>query len=110
MDRSDVIELVTTTRQQDDYGVWRATDIKRQVFCKVESVSRAEFFEGGRNGLKPEFRMIIFAGDYAGEQTVIYNGVPYAVYRTFLGKNDNLELYVEKKTGVVYTEAENGGS
>lgn len=100
MDRSDVIELVTTTRQQDDYGVWRATDIKRQVFCKVESVTRSEFFEGGRAGLNPEFRIIMFADDYNGEARVIYKGVTYAVYRTFKGKNDNLEIYVERKNGV----------
>ena len=100
MDRGDVIELVSISRTQDQYGVWRSTESKRQIFCEVESVTATEFFEGGRNGLKPEYRFIVFFADYQGEQTVNYNGIAYSVYRTFKAKNDKLELYVERKVGV----------
>ena len=99
MDRSDVCNLISTTKAQDDYGVWRDTEISREVFCQVNSVTRAEFFEGGRNGLNPQFRFTMFAEDYEDEPIVEYNGKRYSVYRTFFGKTDNIELYVERKGG-----------
>ena len=99
MDRSNVIKLISSTKTQDENGVWRETLSRRQVFCDVSSVTASEFFEGGRNGLNPEFRMTIFAGDYQGETMLEFNGKTYAIYRTYLAHNDNLELYVERKGG-----------
>ena len=99
MDRSTPIKLLTTQKSQNDYGVWEETQTSRDVFCQVESVTRAEFFEGGRNGLNPEFRMSMFSGDYNGERLLMYNGNTYSIYRTFIAKNDIIELYVERKGG-----------
>lgn len=99
MDRSTVIKLIGVTREQDEYGVWRSTPTYREVFAQVDSVTRAEFFEAGRNGLNPEFRFTMFAGDYEGETMVEYAGKTYAIYRTFFARNDTLELYVERKGG-----------
>lgn len=99
MDRSEVITLLSTSKTQDSYGVWRETETGHDVFCQVDSVTRAEFFEGGRNGLNPEFRMTMFVGDYNDEKTLVYRGKSYAVYRTYLGRNDTIELYVERKGG-----------
>lgn len=100
MDRSDIVTLVAYTRTQDEFGVWRSTQTERQVFCSVDSVTRDEYFEGGRNGLNPEYRITMFFGDYNGEDTVVYNGIAYGVYRTYHAKTDELELYVERKGGV----------
>ena len=99
MDRSEVITLLAATKQQNDYGVWVETLSNRDVFCQVDSVSRAEFFDGGRNGLNPEFRMTLFAGDYQGERLLLYKQSTYSVYRTYQGRNDTVELYVERKGG-----------
>ncbi len=99
MDRSDICYLLSQTRTQDAYGVWRENITERMVFCSVNSVTRNEFFEGGRNGLNPEFRITMFAGDYNGETLLKYKGLSYAIYRTFYGKNDTLELYVERQGG-----------
>ena len=99
MDRSEVITLIAITRTQDANGVWRESESSRDVFCQVDSVTRAEFFDGGRNGLNPEYRFTMFFGDYEGEQTAVYNGNAYAVYRTFHGRTDTIELYVERKGG-----------
>lgn len=99
MDRSDVITLLATTQTQNAFGVWEETTTNRDVFCKVDSVTRQEFFEGGRNGLNPEFRITMFFGDYNGEREVIYKDKPYTVYRTFHGRTDTIELYVERKGG-----------
>lgn len=99
MDRSSVITLISESKSQDANGVWRTTTTERDVFCQVESVTRAEFFDAGRNGLNPEYRFAVFFGDYNGERTVRYNGKMYGVYRTYHARNDVLELYVERKGG-----------
>lgn len=97
MDRSSVISLITKTRTQDDYGVWQDTETSKDVFCQVDSVTRAEFFDAGRNGLNPEYVFTMFFGDYEGEDTVEYDGVRYGIYRTYHGRGDTLELYAERK-------------
>lgn len=94
-----MIELVTVTKTQDEYGIWRTSETTKKVFCQVDSVTQSEFFEAGRNGLNPEFRFTVFFGDYSNEPIVIYKGNRYAVYRTYLTRNDRLELYVERKGG-----------
>lgn len=99
MDRSNVCTLLQTTSSQDAYGVWRETTSSTEVFCQVDSVTRAEFFEGGRNGLNPEFKIRIFFGDYSGEPELILDGKTYSIYRTYFGRNDEIELYVERKGG-----------
>lgn len=99
MDRSDVITLIGVTRSQDEYGVWRTTPVRRHVMCQVNSVTRAEFFEAGRNGLNPELVFRVFFGDYDGEDTLIYNGQGYGIYRAYRGRNDIVELYAERKGG-----------
>lgn len=112
MDRSDVITLVASAKSQNAYSVWEETKTLKDVFCQVDSVTRAEFFEGGRNGLNPEYRFTMFFGDYSGEREVIYKDKQYAVYRTFQGRNDTIELYVERKggTNVVTTEGDVSGN
>lgn len=99
MDRSDVIYLISESKTQDAFGVWKSTYTEKMVFCNVSSVTATEFFEGGRNGFKPQFRMTVFFGDYSGEEIVKYNGKSYAIYRTYQSGTDSLELYVEQKGG-----------
>lgn len=99
MDRSEVITLIKETYTQDAYGIDQVTEVTRDVFCSVDSVTRSEFFDSGRNGLNPEFRMTLFFGDYEGERTLEYKGKRYGVYRTYYGRTDTVELYVERKGG-----------
>lgn len=100
MDRSTPIYLVKETYAEDAYGVLKPTAEKRLVFANVTNVSADEWFEGGRAGLNPEFRLRMFGPDYKGEEIVEYNGEQYAVYRTYWARTDILELYVEKRKGV----------
>lgn len=101
MDRSNVITLLSNTRSQDATGVWRdGEETQREIFCQVDSVSRAEFFAAGQSGLRPEYRFTVFFVDYQGETRLIYNGARYAVYRTYHARTDELELYVQREVGV----------
>lgn len=99
MDRSNVLTLIGKTKTQNDYGVWVETETSRDVFCDVSSVTRQEFFDGGRNGLNPEYVFTMFFGDYEGETVCEFNGKRYAIYRTYHAKTDVIELYVERKGG-----------
>ena len=99
MDRSDVIKLVTETKTKDSYGIYSTALTYREVFCNVSSVTMSEFFEGGRSGLNPEYRMTLFFGDYDGEEILEYKGKTYSIYRTYLKNTDTLELYCERKGG-----------
>lgn len=96
-----VLTLIGYGQKQDENGVWRETKIEREVFCKTQSVTRDEFFQGGRNGLNPEIQFSIFSGDYNGEVTCRFNGRNYGIYRTYLpADSDYIELYAERKGGL----------
>lgn len=98
MDRDTELILITPVMAADAYGIPQEGEpIRRSVFARVESVSRSEFFEAGRNGLSPDFKFTMFAYDYEGEKIVEYQGKRYAVYRTYLGRDDTLELYVQEE-------------
>ena len=99
MDRTAVAYLIAETFQKDAYGVLQPTTTRKKIYCDVSSVSMSEWFEGGRNGLNPELRLTMFSGDYNGEKLIEYNGTEYSIYRTYLRRNDVLELYVERRGG-----------
>lgn len=99
MDRSKPIYLVSETYTKNQYGVLIPTITKRKIFANVTSVTATEWFEGGRNGLNPELRMRVFAPEYHGEEVVQFNGKYYAIYRTYMARDDVMELYVERKKG-----------
>lgn len=93
-----IITLLSDTYSQDAYGVSVKRTTRRDVIADVQSVTGTEWFEGGRNGLNPQYRMRIHNSEYGGEEMCIYNGAVYSIYRTYMD-NDILELYVEKKKG-----------
>lgn len=106
MDRSTVINLVSETYTQDSIGQFVSAETTRQVYCDVRSVYRSEWFEAGRDGIKPAYVFTMFAPDYEGEKIVEYNGGRYGVYRTYVGRNETLELYVEEKGGLNVEEGD----
>ena len=96
----DVLKLISKTYTKDKYGVQKATETEREVFCDVKSISRMEFFEAGRNGLNPEYEFIIAETEWQGETILEYRGKRYGIYRTYIEPNtDFIELYAERKGG-----------
>ena len=100
MDRSRVLTLVAMTYETDDIGQQVPKETKRNVFCNVTSVSASEWYDAGRAGMKAEYRATMFVYDYHGEEIVELDGVRYGVYRTYLGRNEMIELYLERKAGI----------
>ena len=101
MDRSEVCFLISRTHTRDQNGIMQATETEQRVFCNVQSVSASEWFEGGRSGLNPVYRLTMFEPDYNGQEIVRFNGVRCAVYRTYHAKDNLIELYVQKEGGVL---------
>lgn len=100
MDRSIVISLIAETVVESDLHVPQAVQqTERDVFADVTSVTGSEWFEGGRNGIVPEYRIVVFKYDYQGEQLLRYNGTVYQIYRTYDRRTDELELYCAKRKG-----------
>lgn len=99
MDRSTPILLVSNNRIQNQYGVWIDNITERKVYAEVTSVGQSGWFEGGRNGLNPQYRFRMFAPDYNGESLLIYKGVTYSIYRTYVDRDEIIELYTELKKG-----------
>jgi len=99
MDRSNIIELVTRTYTHNADYQQIETETRRTVYCSVNSVTLNEWNIAGQNGRKPQYRMTMFIGDYNNEETLIYNRKYYSIYRTYIGKNETIDLYVEEKVG-----------
>ncbi|EFB76068.1 hypothetical protein [Subdoligranulum variabile] len=100
MDRSNVLTLVDVSYITDALNQQVPQETTRDVFCNISSVSAQEFFDAGQAGLNPEWRVTMFAPDYNGETIAVLNGTRYGVYRTYLGKNETIELYLERKAGI----------
>lgn len=101
MDRTIEIYLLKEKTEYDEIGqpVDTVTD-KRLVFAQYRSIARAEWFEAGRNGFNPNITFVVNAFDYHGESIVQWNGSLYGVYRTYIARNEKVELYCEKKGGL----------
>lgn len=108
MDRTSVIYLINETYSEDQYGVLQPTPTRRKVYANITSVSASEWYEGGRSGLNPEYRLRMFKYDYNGEEIVEYNGKRYAIYRRYEERGDIIELYLERRQGTAATGAGNG--
>lgn len=97
-----VVCLIQNTYQKDEIGQYiPAGEISTEIFATVKSVSRREWMDAGRNGLNPELVLTTAAINYSGEKEVEYEGVRYAVYRTYNPPDsDEIEVYLQRKAGV----------
>ena len=94
----DLIEIVT---EKDDLNqIVEKTRTTSTVFAEISSVSQTEFFNGGRLGLQPSLRAVVYDFEYNDEPIVGWNGKLYSVYRTFyVNGADRVELYLEERGG-----------
>ncbi len=106
MNMQDVITLRSISIEVDAYGVPQQSVNETDVYARVESVSAAEYFDGGQNGLKPEYRFLVSAWEFNDEEELSYQGKLYSVYRTYRRSLDLIELYAERKAGVHAAEPE----
>lgn len=92
------ITLIKETPQQDEYGVWHTVETTNPVMCRVGAITRSEYYGAGRKGLNTQKVVTIFEGDYDGEAKCTFEGINYAIYRTY-PVGDYLEIYMQLEGG-----------
>ena len=100
MVRDVAVKLISETFTFDDIGNQLATESENSVFATIESISQSEFFSAGQSGFKPDYKVVIWGFEHTNEGIVELDSVRYSVYRTFLRKDEKIELYLSKKVGV----------
>lgn len=93
---NEILTLIKRTVEQDDQGDPTITEVKRQVFCRTQSIGQKEFYEANARDFHPEVKFVIADYlDYENETLVEYNGQRYRVLRTYR-TGQELELTVER--------------
>lgn len=97
----DVITLVAETiTGHDKYGNEIKTTSSRDIFCRVYSVDRNEFYSAATAGFKPELTVRISDYmDYQGEKIAKLHGIEYDIIRTYMGRTldlNELELVLQR--------------
>lgn len=96
-----IITLISKSRTIDDVGRQKAEETRRDVFARIESVSRDEFFAAGQNGIQPEYRFSVFSAEWNGERECEYNGTRYSIYRTYQPSDYNSHINVSTHEGSI---------
>ncbi len=97
-----MVSLIQKSYTKDEIGQYIPNGESRiEIFVTVNSVSRREWMDAGRNGMRPELMLTTASINYSGEKEVEYEGVRYAVYRTYNPPDsDEIEIYLQRKAGV----------
>lgn len=94
---NDVLTLVHRKLADDGYTV--ETETRHDVFCRLDSVSRSEFYQAQATDLRPELVFVLTDYlDYEGEYLCVYDSVWYRVIRTYR-TGQELEIVVQKASG-----------
>lgn len=100
MDANRKIKLINVTIT---YGALREEILSEsytEVYAKVDSITRDEWFSAGKNGIKATYRVTVYGFEYSGEQIIEIDGQRLTVYRSYAVPNsDLLELYLETQGG-----------
>ena len=99
---NEVIKLVKTETQRNDYGDAVYVETEHTVFARLTSIGQAEFYQAAATGFRPEIKFILpdFL-DYEGEPVVRYMPYgdevehSYSVIRTYRSGNE-LELVCQR--------------
>lgn len=96
----NVCKLISKEMTTDELGYPIAAETEYETFCSEESVTMSEFYNAGKAGKTPEYKLTVNAIEYDGQPEVEYKGKRYTIYRTFRTDEDMMELYVEYRSGV----------
>ena len=95
------IDLIAIVLEKDEINQpVEKQRVTSTVFAQISSVTQTEFFSGGRIGLQPSIKAVIYDFEYNNEPIIKWNGKLYSVYRTFFVNGaDRVELYCEERGG-----------
>lgn len=90
----ELLTLVHRTLDADGFTVKAET--RRDVFCRLDSVSRSEFYQAQATDLRPELVFVLADYlEYDGEYLCIYDSEWYRVIRTYR-TGQELEIVVQR--------------
>ena len=98
----DIAILLIPTISVDDYGNEVKVYQEKQIFCKVRSTTKREFYQAAQAGLRPSLVLTMQGIDYDGEEAIVWRGKVYGIVRTYWKQADEIELTLEERT--VYNE------
>lgn len=88
----EVIDLISVTRTQDDYGDFTETETTNTVYADKKSIRQSEFYQAMTIGIRPEISFIIREVDYNDEDKLQYNSKKYDIIRTYSIDGELIEL------------------
>lgn len=95
---NNVAYLITKKYLEDEIGQDISEITEQEVFCEILSISQSEFFEAAQSGLKPQYKIKVWAEEYSGQDEVKIGDEYFTVYRNYT-VNGMTELYLEKRGG-----------
>lgn len=100
MSKQKLVTLIKQTYSKDAIGQNVPVETRRELFCTTKSIRASEFFEAGKEGLRPAFCIKIYDFEYEGEEIAEIDGKRYGIYRSYLANGEKIELYLTLKSGV----------
>lgn len=95
----DVAYLLEYPIEVDENGVAHNLEpLRDEVYVKVGAIYEKEFYDALQAGIKAQYKLVVFVGDYRGQKVVEYRDQLYSVYRRFL-TGDTIELYLREDVG-----------
>lgn len=93
----DVIYLIT--EDPAAHGIFdKPTEKQTMCYCRVNSVSRNEYYKALNNDLRPEYVFVLSEyADYDGQKIILYKNKRYRVIRSYVSEH-SVELTVEEAT------------
>lgn len=90
---TDLCTLIALEISKDEDGYDSIDEIKREIFCSVsDGVSRSEFYEAMKAGVKLSATIEVNDGDYDKEQILEHEGIRYKIERVYPTGYGTLEL------------------
>lgn len=81
---NEILTLITTINDVDEYGDPVVTHTRREVFCRLASIGQKEFYQAHAVGLQPEVKFVLADYlDYEGETLVEFDDQLFRVLRTY---------------------------
>ena len=102
MEYSEIIYLVSSTKEVDDIGNIIPTSFQlTKRYAKKQSVRTNEFYSAVESGLTPSVEFVIKRLDYDGQLELQWNNKRYSIIRTVDPKNKfDIVLVCARKIGV----------
>lgn len=95
---SDTVDLIGLEKGLDDDGFEVVSPGKpRKIYVNRKSVRSQEFHMAKQEGITLSYMFEARSNEYGGEQSLLYNGENYNVYRIY-EKGEFVELIVHRKS------------